>query len=284
MARSTISTANISAFKRKFDHGDADRDAGDMMVMKLFHGTSWETATNILRNGFIESEDGCLGPGVYIARREKARKFATNRHHHGGREGGLVTVLVSVRRPKYVRQDDGAWQVQGYDACRAEETTASTNMEWCIASRNQLEVVAVEEVGIDESAMQPGELLSSPPVADVAFGMAYLGRRDILGASIASQDLLDVYRRPEYPGETTGKVIRRGQSVTCRPPPGGGITQFVKRSHETTNHPIRFYRLADGSGWIHDFNGEFPEQRTLHVHFLRTVHDLFRIVGRCCLF
>ena len=68
--------------------------------MRLFHGTSWEVAKKILRDGFIESEDGHLGPGVYVAREEKARGFAASKHRHGDQRGGLVTVMVSVSRPK----------------------------------------------------------------------------------------------------------------------------------------------------------------------------------------
>ena len=43
---------------------------------KFFHGTSWEGAQQIQREGFRPSADGCLGPGVYVARREKAERFA----------------------------------------------------------------------------------------------------------------------------------------------------------------------------------------------------------------
>jgi hypothetical protein len=35
-------------------------------VLKFFHGTSWKNARQIDRNGFIESENGCLGRGVYV--------------------------------------------------------------------------------------------------------------------------------------------------------------------------------------------------------------------------
>ena len=34
----------------------------------LYHGTSWEIAQIIKREGFRPSSDGCLGPGTYVAR------------------------------------------------------------------------------------------------------------------------------------------------------------------------------------------------------------------------
>ena len=67
----------------------------------LYHGTSsWENAQRIKRNGFIPSEDGCLGRGVYVAREDKARRFAQNSSRHSGAgSGGLVEVIVTLSNP-----------------------------------------------------------------------------------------------------------------------------------------------------------------------------------------
>jgi len=35
-------------------------------TFKFFHGTTWENALSIERNGFLPSDVGCLGPGVYV--------------------------------------------------------------------------------------------------------------------------------------------------------------------------------------------------------------------------
>ena len=73
----------------------ADEDAGPEMWqaasrrLKFFHGTAWETAQKIQRDGFEVSEDGCLGRGVYVARHDKALRFAQNGERHGGAAGGL---------------------------------------------------------------------------------------------------------------------------------------------------------------------------------------------------
>ena len=114
---------------------------------RFFHGTTWLTAHQILKNGFIPSSGGCLGHGIYVAREEKATRFARMRAEETGEEcGGLAELLVSVRNPKMVIHNDYNWQDEGYDACRAEQTSASTNMEWCILSPSQIRVVRVTPV------------------------------------------------------------------------------------------------------------------------------------------
>ena len=125
---------------------DAVRHAGAGETYRFYHGTSWEAAERILREGFQPSTEGCLGPGIYVARREKAERFARDENQrHGEVMGGLVEVLVTVSNPKFVEinagWNDGSWQATGHDACRAESTTASTNMEWCIKNESQVQVV-----------------------------------------------------------------------------------------------------------------------------------------------
>ena len=69
---------------------------------KFFHGTTWPKADKIRRDGFIPSTDGCLGRGIYVAREDKATRFALLRAQETGQGGGLVEVLVSIRNPKMV--------------------------------------------------------------------------------------------------------------------------------------------------------------------------------------
>lgn len=118
--------------------------------MRFYHGTTWATAKQIERDGFLPSESGCLGRGIYVAREDKARRFAQQRAREQAYAdcGGLVELLVTVRNPKYVLSNDYHWQSEGYDACRSERTTASTNMEWCIRDAGAIEVVGVEAVYI----------------------------------------------------------------------------------------------------------------------------------------
>ena len=60
---------------------------------QLWHGTSWESAQRIKRVGFIESESGLLGPGIYVAREHKARRFAEDQLRHRGSAGGCGHTL-----------------------------------------------------------------------------------------------------------------------------------------------------------------------------------------------
>ena len=121
---------------------------GNGQVLKLFHGTSWTNAQRIQRDGFIESSGGLLGPGIYVAREDKAMRFAQDNERHGGGAGGLVEVLVTMRNPKYVRSNNTSWRSEGYDACRADETSLSRNMEWVIAHRSQVQVVRISRVSL----------------------------------------------------------------------------------------------------------------------------------------
>ena len=114
---------------------------------RFFHGTSWSNACAIERNGFIASQVGCLGAGVYVAREDKARRFAQKGAQESGFEyGGLVELIVTVRNTKYVLSNDSTWQTEGYDSCRAERTSASTNMEWCIGDPGCIKVIGVTTV------------------------------------------------------------------------------------------------------------------------------------------
>ena len=88
----------------------------------LYHGTSTANAQLILAHGFKPSPIGLLGPGVYVARGDKAAKFACNCDRHGGTEGTTLTVRVTFTNAKYVKYNDDGWQAEGYDACRADKT------------------------------------------------------------------------------------------------------------------------------------------------------------------
>ena len=120
-------------------------------TLRFSHGTSWENAQAISRSGFEPSATGCLGPGIYVGRTDKALRFARNSARHGGDCGGLVEVAVTIRQPKFVAGNDYDWQAEGYDACRAEYTSVSDNMEWCIKSPSQCIIVKIIKVPLDPS-------------------------------------------------------------------------------------------------------------------------------------
>lgn len=138
------------------DESAAEKWKVATLRLKFYHGTSWDAAQRIVREGFKVSEDGCLGRGVYVARRDKALRFAKNRSRHGGEAGGLVTAVVSFEHPKFVSGDDDEWQYEGYDACRTDATSASEHMEWCLKELSQLRVIEVEHVPVDDDEAASG--------------------------------------------------------------------------------------------------------------------------------
>ena len=116
-------------------------------VETLYHGTSWNIAAGIMTQGFIPSTAGRLGQGIYVAEYDKARRFAQDKSWHGGAGGcALLEVKITFRNPKYVKSDDDTWQRQGFDACRADRTSMSRNMEWCVKNKSQVTVMGVERV------------------------------------------------------------------------------------------------------------------------------------------
>ena len=135
----------------------------------LYHGTSAETAELIKREGFKPSTSGCLGPGVYVARADKASRFAADSARHGGVSGAVLKLRITFWNAKYVRSDDVSWQSQGFDACRADTTTRSGQPEWCLKNPRQVEVIDVRQIAAgDRLPAFEGEVLSLPTVRNAA--------------------------------------------------------------------------------------------------------------------
>ena len=135
-------------------YGDEYQELWGGKAYTFFHGTSWDNAQIIKRNKFRPSAHGQLGQGVYVARRDKAMRFAKNSARHDGSQGGLIELRILVKNPKYIRRADNStactrWIFDGHDACRAECTLASGNMEWCVSCSDMIEIVKVTRVELD---------------------------------------------------------------------------------------------------------------------------------------
>ena len=145
--------------------------------LRFYHGTSWSSAQLIMAQGFIASADGLLGPGVYVGQADKALKFAQNGIRHGGAAGGLIEVLVEIRNPKFVSSDealDPQWREQGYDACRADRTIVSPNMEWCVADAAKVKVVKITKVPLAPEPFDGDGLVEISVNSSVAGHLAIL--------------------------------------------------------------------------------------------------------------
>jgi hypothetical protein len=129
---------------------------------RWYHGTSWEAACAIQAKGFIASTDGCLGRGVYFARKDKASRFARNHD-----TPAVVEVSISFTSPKFVDGDCKTWQDEGHDACHASRTSLSANMEWCVKNPKQVQVITIYKLEVDKPAQQkaPGPALAVSPLA-----------------------------------------------------------------------------------------------------------------------
>ena len=110
------------------------------LELKFWHGTSWASAQAIKSRGFKVSsgEKQLLGRGVYVAKFHKALRFAQDESRHRSPEGGLVECQVRFSNPKFVTSDDDTWQSEGHDACRADHTSGSSHLEWCLKEASQV--------------------------------------------------------------------------------------------------------------------------------------------------
>jgi hypothetical protein len=157
----------------------------------LYHGTSWDVAQVIKKEGFRPSAGGCLGAGTYVARADKASKFAANCPRHAGDAGAVVKVRITFSKAKYVTYDDKTWQSQGYDACRADKTSFSPHPEWCVKNPSQLEVLDIRRVqcGSELPAFE-GERLSLFVVRQLAHkaGLAEVYLNEQVGVVCFARD------------------------------------------------------------------------------------------------
>jgi hypothetical protein len=120
------------------------------LTFTAYHGTSWENARHIDRQGFKPSGSGLLGPGVYVVGEQdkaKAERFAKNSQRHGGTDGVLIKSEVTVSNPKYLKGGNaGAGAYAGHDAIRTGHTTMSPNPEWVIRNAKNVKPVWMEKV------------------------------------------------------------------------------------------------------------------------------------------
>ncbi len=122
--RSTSSVSYGSSYQ------SSNNSYNSSVTVEQYHGTSVSAAQSILSSGFQQSSSGQLGRGVYLAREDKAERFARDR---GGSGGVVLRCQFTASNPKYVSNSSraGNWAAEGHDAVRADDTAMSTNMEWC---------------------------------------------------------------------------------------------------------------------------------------------------------
>ena len=237
--------AQILAAQRAGDQRAPDQWNAVSKHLLFYHGTSWERAQAIGSEGFRVSEEGCLGRGVYVGRKDKALNFARSKSRHGGAEGGLVTAIISFEYPKFTSGDCDDWTYEGYDACRAERTSRSDKMEWCVREPGQVQVHAIEQVTIDDGDDEyvPEEvLMDTGDSRVVAHGGA---------------DLVNSWRCSQC-GTEGNKMWRSCESCGARKPLQA-IEQAVSVAHTVLARPVDLatqsrqevaYKIGAMGGWV----------------------------------
>uniref|UniRef100_A0A3B3UF54 Poly [ADP-ribose] polymerase n=1 Tax=Poecilia latipinna TaxID=48699 RepID=A0A3B3UF54_9TELE len=89
----------------------------DGQIYLMYHGTSRNNAEKILKSGFRQSEDGMLGPGVYLSRDlQKASRYPIG---HRDEDKVVIMVQVDVGRVKRIDHQNHpqqkTWHDHGYD-------------------------------------------------------------------------------------------------------------------------------------------------------------------------
>ncbi|XP_073513246.1 uncharacterized protein [Phyllobates terribilis] len=88
----------------------------DGTIYEMYHGTTLESAIQIIQNGFRRSSDGMLGSGVYVTRdREKAKWYPKG----DKRDQVILKLRVNVGKVKMIDHQDHPlqkpWHKEGYD-------------------------------------------------------------------------------------------------------------------------------------------------------------------------
>jgi hypothetical protein len=111
-----------------------------------------------MKKGFKVSPSGQLGRGVYLAKEDKAQRFAQDAQKRNKGHGAIVlkcevkkfsshsfsNFQISFQKCKYVQHSNeaGNWRKEGYDMVEVQSTNLSSGMECCVADPKKVSVIA----------------------------------------------------------------------------------------------------------------------------------------------
>lgn len=128
------------ALSEKFETWNIVRQIDDRIFI-MFHGTTKESAAEIVRHGFQPSAGGLLGPGVYMTRDVlKTQAYA---------RGAILECRVRVGKTVNVAKNPAlcrTWHAAGYDSAflpDGNRVVQSGRSEDCIFDPKRIEVVDV---------------------------------------------------------------------------------------------------------------------------------------------
>lgn len=98
-------------------HLQANQEAKSGKRYTMYHGTKVQTAQMIIQNGFTQSSDGMLGPGVYVSRNQKkAERYPLN---SPPTDRVVLKLSVDCGKIKRIDKDNHplqkTWHNAGYD-------------------------------------------------------------------------------------------------------------------------------------------------------------------------
>lgn len=98
-------------------HLRAEQEPKSGRLYTMYHGTTVQAARTIVQNGFCQSSDGMLGPGVYVSRNQKkAERYPLNSTYT---DRVVLKLSVDCGKVKKINKDNHpmqkTWHSNGYD-------------------------------------------------------------------------------------------------------------------------------------------------------------------------
>ncbi|XP_041643552.1 uncharacterized protein LOC121509868 [Cheilinus undulatus] len=144
----------------------ASQTPKDSSVYTMYHGTSLPSARLIIANGFVQSQGGMLGKGVYVSRdKKKAERYPLKSNPS---DRVVLELRVQVGRVKRIDQDNHpmqyTWSSQGYDTAWVPpncgmRAVPSGLEEDCVFDPKRIEVVGISKAP-DTALMELQQLVA----------------------------------------------------------------------------------------------------------------------------
>lgn len=124
----------------------------------MYHGTTFKSAQSILKQGFRQSQDGMLGPGVYLSRDlQKASRYPIN---HPEWDKVVIKVRVNVGKVIAITYQkhplQKTWHDHGYDTAWVPPNCGMVSSgleEDCVWDPNRIDII---------KTIQPVKVQSDP--------------------------------------------------------------------------------------------------------------------------
>ncbi|XP_078458825.1 uncharacterized protein LOC144723925 [Lampetra planeri] len=238
------------------------------MIFTMYHGTTIDGARNIFAKGFRRSEDGMLGPGVYVSRDiNKARCYPLN---CPADQRVILKVKVRVGKVKKIDRQDHplrlTWHDHGYNTAWVPPNCGMVNSgreEDCVWNPRRVQLIgSVPPCG---GPQQAGQVNPYDPLNNTVYtmyhGTSEDGARAILSGGFrqSTDGMLgpgvyvsrDVYKAEAYP-----RNVPRKKRVVLKLQVNVGRVKKINRQ----NHPLQKAWHLEGydTAWVPPNCGMVP--------------------------